>query len=165
MSTSSGAKPNNCTNEDLITQLDETTDISNLAQLCVYLRYVHDKHLEDEVLYCETLSSRTIAKDIFNKVDSFFETQGAKHTFREMCRTDFWIEMTNSSPSVAKMALKVLIPFATTYECESAFSTLLAIKLKSRNRLEAIHDMSVALAKTKPNIEELVQAKQMHKSH
>ncbi|XP_068220043.1 protein FAM200A-like [Palaemon carinicauda] len=89
----------------------------------------------------------------------------AKHTFREMCSSDFWIEMTNSSPSVAKMALKVLIPFATTYECESAFSTLLAIKSKSRNRLEATHDMRVALAETKPKIEELVQAKQMHPSY
>jgi len=31
---------------------------------------------------------------------------------------------------ISKMALKVLIPFPTTYECESAFSALLAIKPK-----------------------------------
>jgi len=50
------------------------------------------------------------------------------------------------------MALKVLIPYLTTYECESAFSALLAIKTKGRNQLDTIHDMRVALSKTKPNI-------------
>ena len=63
------------------------------------------------------------------------------------------------------MALEVLTPFANTYLCEAAFSTLLAIKIKSRNRLEVTNDMRVALAKTKPTLEELVQVKQMHPSH
>ena len=72
--------------------------------------------------------------------------------------------MAQAYHDVAKMALKVLTPFATTCECEAAFSTLLAIKIKSPHRLEATNDMRVALAKTKPNLEELVQAKQMHAS-
>ena len=45
------------------------------------------------------------------------------------------------------------------------FSTLLAIKTKSRNRLDVTNYIRVALAKTKPNIEELVGVKQMHPSH
>ena len=52
-------------------QLDETTDITNLAQLCIYVRYVHNA--EDEFLFCEDLKSRTTAKDIFEKVSIFFE--------------------------------------------------------------------------------------------
>ncbi len=68
-------------------------------------------------------------------------------------------------PDVAKMALKVLIPFATTYECESAFSTLLTIKTKARNRLCATNDMRVALAQTKPNQEALVLEKRLDTSH
>src|SRR6218665_1178598 len=84
---------------------------------------------------------------------------GAKHVFSEMCCSDFWIEMAQSYPDVAQMALRVLIPFATTYECETAFSTLLAIKTKSRNRLDVTNDIRVALAKTKPDIEELVRGK------
>ena len=73
--------------------------------------------------------------------------------------------MAQAYSDVAKMALKVLTPFETTNECEAAFSTLLVIKIKSRNRLEATNDMRVALAKIKPNLEELVQAKQKHPSH
>ena len=54
-------------------QLDETTDVANLAQVCVYVRYIYEEHLEDEFLFCERLDTRTTAKDIFNKVDRFFE--------------------------------------------------------------------------------------------
>ena len=61
------------------------------------------------------------------------------------------------------MALKVLIPFQTTYECESAFSTLLAIKPKAQNQLDAIRDMMVVLPK--PTIAELIAKKEVHSSH
>ena len=89
----------------------------------------------------------------------------ARRLFSEKSCSDFWIEMAQSYPDISKMALKVLIPFPTTYECESAFSALLAIKPKARNRLDAIHDMRVALSTTEPNIAELVTKKQLHPSH
>ena len=54
-------------------QLDETTDVANQAQLFVYTRYIHEEHLEDEFLFCESLDTTTMAKDIFGKVDRFFE--------------------------------------------------------------------------------------------
>ena len=50
-------------------QLDETTDVANLAQLCVYVRYVHEKHSEDEFLFCEPLDTTTKAKDIRGSVN------------------------------------------------------------------------------------------------
>jgi len=72
----------------------------------------------------------------------------ARRVFSEKSCSDFWIEMAQTYPDISKMALKVLIPFPTTYECESAFSSLLSIKPTARNRLDAIHDMRVALYKT-----------------
>ena len=71
----------------------------------------------------------------------------AKHLHREMCCSDFWIAMAQPYPNLAKMALKVLIPFATTYECDAAFSTLLHIKTKYQNRLDVTNDMRFALCK------------------
>jgi len=50
------------------------------------------------------------------------------------------------------------------YEWETAFSTLLKAKTKSRSRLEVTFDMRVALSKTQPKIE-LVEDKQVHPSH
>lgn len=54
-------------------QLDETTDVANLAQLCVYVRYIHGRHFEDEFLFCETLNTQTTTKEIFSEVSRFFE--------------------------------------------------------------------------------------------
>ena len=62
---------------------------------------------------------------------------GAQNMFSVKCLVSIWIEMALSFPNVAKMALRVLTPFAATYECEAAFSTLLAIKIKFGDRLEA----------------------------
>ena len=45
----------------------------------------------------------------------------ARRLFGEKPCSDFWIEMAQTYPDISKMALKVLIPFPTTYECESAF--------------------------------------------
>ena len=33
-------------------QLDETMDVANLAELCVYVCYIHERYLEDEFLFC-----------------------------------------------------------------------------------------------------------------
>jgi len=46
-------------------------------------------------------------------------------------------------PKLSETAVAALNPFATTYLCDSGFtgSTLLSIKMKSRNRLNAQGDM------------------------
>ncbi|KAG0432741.1 Zinc finger BED domain-containing protein 5 [Dictyocoela muelleri] len=59
-------------------QLYETTDVANMSQLCVYIRYINGDHVEDEFLFCETLNLRTTAVDIFGEVDSFFSDNGIR---------------------------------------------------------------------------------------
>ncbi|XP_014785062.1 zinc finger BED domain-containing protein 5 [Octopus bimaculoides] len=43
---------------------------------------------------------------------------GAKNTFRNMCCSEFWTEIMQFYPDVAKLALKIIVPFAKMYECE-----------------------------------------------
>ena len=59
-------------------QLDETTDVANLAKLCVYVRYIHERHLEDEFLFCSPLTTRTTAKEILYFVNKFFDKHNLK---------------------------------------------------------------------------------------
>ena len=60
-------------------QIDKTTDVANLAQLHVFVRYVYNRSLKDEFLFCETLSTKTTAKEIFDKVDDrSFEKHGIR---------------------------------------------------------------------------------------
>ena len=59
------------------------------------------------------------------------------------------------------MALKVLIKFPTTYECKSTFNALLAMKPKTRNQLNALRDMRIALSITEPSTAELIATKKV----
>jgi hypothetical protein len=52
---------------------------------------------------------------------------------KDMC--DFWLTIKNEYPVVAELATCVLLPFATSYLWESAFSALMYIKSKYRTRL------------------------------
>ena len=49
----------------------------------------------------------------------------------------FWITVSNEYPCLALRAVKCLLPFTTTYLCESGFSIVATTKTKARNRLTA----------------------------
>ena len=69
--------------------------------------------------------------------------------FSEKFSSNFCIEMAQTYTDILKMAIKVHV-------CESAFSALLAMKPKTLNRIDAIHDMRVALSKVEQNKAELI---------
>ena len=89
----------------------------------------------------------------------------AKNAFQSNSLSSFWCSMMESYPKISDLAVRVLLPFASTYLCESGFSALLAIKTKSRNKLSVEDDLRCALATTEPRIHELVAQKQPQKSH
>ena len=76
----------------------------------------------------------------------------------------FWEKTYFYFPAISKFALKVVMPFSSTYLCESAFSTLLYLKNKYRNRLESEADCRLALSNIKPDIKELVDKIETAKS-
>ena len=73
---------------------------------------------------------------------------------------NFWCSQQHSYQSLVKQAISALIPFAITYRSEAAFSALVTMKPKQRNRLNVQHDMGAALSKTQPQRSVLVQKKQ-----
>ena len=68
-------------------------------------------------------------------------------------------------PQLAKSALNILVPFATTYLRESGFSTLVSIKSKPRNCLDRRDDMRVAITKKEPRFKLIIGKMQQQKSH
>ena len=54
-------------------QLDESTDISNLSQLLVYVRYVADDRINEEFLFCQPLETTSKAVDVFQMLIDFFD--------------------------------------------------------------------------------------------
>lgn len=67
--------------------------------------------------------------------------QGAHDFFEAESLSTFWLRMKTSYKRLAKKAVSAILVFPSTWECEQGFSTFLAIKSKSRNRLaEPQHD-------------------------
>ena len=54
-------------------QLDETTDVANLSQLLVYIRYVADERINEEFLFCQPLKTTSKEADIFQVLVGFFD--------------------------------------------------------------------------------------------
>ena len=77
----------------------------------------------------------------------------------------FWSSLLQSYPKLSTEALRVVVPFASTYLCESGFSALMHIKSKARNQLNVEDDMRLAISKTRPRISKLAADIQPQKSH
>ena len=54
-------------------QLDKSTDIYNLSQLLVYVRYVADERINEEFLFCQPLETTSKAVDVFQMLIDFFD--------------------------------------------------------------------------------------------
>ena len=55
--------------------MDETVDITKLAQFLVCVRYVYEENVDKELLFCHPLKDHAIEKDIHCKVDKFLKTE------------------------------------------------------------------------------------------
>ena len=109
---------------------------------------------------------RKEAEDIEDQFLDLVHDSGAKAVFAEKSLNTFWATMHGSYPFIAVAALTLLVAFHSTYLCESAFSSMVEIKTISQNRLIDLEsDLRCAISKVEPNIEALVKAKQMQKSH
>ncbi|XP_076069774.1 zinc finger BED domain-containing protein 5-like [Oratosquilla oratoria] len=57
-------------------QIDESTDISNSAQLLVFIRYSFDGRLHEDMLFCSTLEGTCTEDAIFTELDSKLREMG-----------------------------------------------------------------------------------------
>ena len=89
----------------------------------------------------------------------------AKVNFMELELEAFWLKYLLVYSLISTQALRVLVMFGSTYLCEAAFSTLVAIKTKYRNKLKVEGDLRCALSGIQPRINELVSKKRCQVSH
>src|SRR3984885_15986626 len=82
--------------------------------------------------------------------DQFVELScdvGLQNEFKKDILCDFWLKQRVEYGLISDGALKLLIPFSTSYLCEAGFSALLAIKNKHRTKLELEQDLRLKLTK------------------
>ena len=56
-------------------QLDESVDVVNLSQLIVFVRYVHDQSIKENLLFCCPLETTSQAANVMQLVDAFFKEE------------------------------------------------------------------------------------------
>uniref|UniRef100_A0A8C1JTI0 BED-type domain-containing protein n=1 Tax=Cyprinus carpio TaxID=7962 RepID=A0A8C1JTI0_CYPCA len=88
-----------------------------------------------------------------------------KAHFSEVPLESFCSEIAEEHPVCHTAAMKVLIPFSTTYLCEAGLSTMTALKTKYRARLTLVDDMCLALSKISPCIDQIITHCQQQSSH
>ena len=72
----------------------------------------------------------------------------------------FWCNMMHSYPNIAKVALRKILPYATTVMVERGFSGLNDLKTNNRQRLQTMaQETRVCLSEVRPRFEEIVASK------
>ena len=66
-------------------QLDESTNITKMAHLLAYVRYVYNNDMHEDLLFCQPLHGRTTGMDIFQTVDDFFKKELCLCVYRRSC--------------------------------------------------------------------------------
>ena len=69
-------------------QLDESTDVSGLAQLIVFVRYIAHEKPEEDILRCASLLGTRTGEDIFSAVDTRLKNDGLSWKQRISICTD-----------------------------------------------------------------------------
>ncbi|XP_067933175.1 zinc finger BED domain-containing protein 5-like [Watersipora subatra] len=116
-------------------------------------------------LWVERLATRNIPEQLQEKFLELTNNSAIKDGFKELSIEHVWVQAQRLYPNTGLATFKMVIPFASTYLCESAFSAMLTIESKSRNLLEVEADLRCALSTTTPNLKTLVSSKQTQKSH
>ncbi|XP_049942708.1 protein ZBED8-like [Schistocerca serialis cubense] len=126
---------------------DTTSKISNhlLATDTFHVDVLKDR-LQEEVL---EIKNDSAVKDDFEKLD----------------KPLFWVKYLTAYPSRAEQALKLYLPFSSTYLCERAFSAVVAIKNKLRSKLSIANDLRCAVSTIQLRIQNLIKNMQAHPSH
>ncbi|KAL4105285.1 hypothetical protein QTP88_020538 [Uroleucon formosanum] len=116
------------------------------------------------VICLERLASERNLK-ISEELIDLSSDENLRIRFQENACDTFWISIKSEYPELSKQAISILLPFASTYLCGTAFSTLTIIKNKYRSRLNVEADLRVAVSNIKPNIESIMSTMQTQVSH
>ena len=162
---------------DFLTEINSTVDKDICSAIVQHLRglrstllkyfpVTNDIHAWVRNPFTVTVKPASlVARDYESLIDLTSDSQ-VKQSFSELSLNDFWSSLIQEYPSVARRAVRVLLPFATMHLCETGFSYYAATKTKYRKRLDAAPHMRIRLSNITPNIKRICDKKtQKHCSH
>ena len=115
--------------------------------------------------FSNSLDVSDVSDEMQEQFTELKNDSAARDIYHEKSLSQFWCDMSESYPHISKPAFRILLPFATTYLCESGFLILLHIKTKERNRMKVEDEMRQALSNSQPQILRLAAQTQAQPSH
>ncbi|GFS48551.1 zinc finger BED domain-containing protein 5 [Trichonephila clavipes] len=74
-------------------------------------------------------------------------------------------EVDDEFSALKTKAFRILLPFSTSYLCETGFSAVAVLKTKYRSQLNMEKELRVSISKTKPSFKNLCSSRQAHGNH
>ncbi|GFV86359.1 protein FAM200B [Trichonephila clavipes] len=144
-------------------QLDEATDSNKDAHFIAYVRFWDASYewVRDPFQNIPEGFSNT-------EEESFIDFTSSGEIKRQFCNKtlfQFWAEVDNEFSELKTKAFHILLPFSTSYLCETGFSAVAALKTKYRTQLNIEKELRVSISNIKPSFENLCSARQAHGSH
>jgi hypothetical protein len=90
-----------------------------------------------------------------------------KLNFNSRKLTWFWLSVQQTCPTLTTDALKVLLPFSSSYICEVGFSATVGMKTKFRNKLQLSNSLRLKITRIDVDVNAVINSnrKQAHESH
>ena len=116
-------------------QLDEATDISNKAQLIVYVRFpsIERMKIVDRYLFCFPISIETTALSVFSKLDNYFSEHEVMLSKFNSVSTDGARAMVGVRSGVVAL-IKQVTPEVVSIHCILHREALVAKKLANEEK-------------------------------
>ncbi|GFT26991.1 zinc finger BED domain-containing protein 5 [Trichonephila clavipes] len=165
-------------------QLDEATDSNKDAHFIAYVRFwdgmsALSKQKNLKIFFAEDnlIASYEWVRDPFQNTpegfstteeESFIDFTSSGEIKRQFCNKtlfQFWAEVDDEFSELKTKAFRILLPFSTSYLCETGFSAVAALKTKYRSQLNIEKELRVSISNIKPSFEKLCSARQAHGSH
>jgi hypothetical protein len=83
-----------------------------------------------------------------------------KQKFSTISLSGFWASLTEDYPKISECAVRKLLPFPTTYICDSGFLQYSMTKIKYRNKLVAEAGLRLQLLPILPDFKLTCSSKQ-----
>ena len=95
------------------------------------------------------------------------EDSSLKMNFNTRKLIEFWVSLRTPYQIISTEALRVLLPFVTSYNCEAGFSAMVGIKNKYRNKLQLSNSLRLKLSDIEVDVKSIIERykKQAHPSH
>ncbi|GFS98718.1 zinc finger BED domain-containing protein 5 [Trichonephila clavipes] len=144
-------------------QLDEATDSNKDAYFIAYVRFWDASYEWVRDPFQNTPEGFSTTEE-----ESFIDSTSSGEIKRQFCNKtlfQFWAEVDDEFSELKTKAFRILLPFSTSYLCETGFSAVAALKTKYRSQLNIEKELRVSISNIKPSFENLCSARQAHGSH